>query len=98
MQRTLAGCLALLGVLAAPAAFAAEIKVLTAGAFKPVVAALAPAYEQRTGHTVVIVYDTVGALLRRIAAGEAFDVAVLLSPVGRSWRARRCTRLMPNIK
>lgn len=77
MQRTLAGCLALLGVLAAPAAFAAEIKVLTAGAFKPVVAALAPAYEQRTGHTVVIVNDTVGALLRRIAAGEAFDVAVL---------------------
>ena len=70
-------CFALLGWLGAPAASAAEVRVLTAGAFKPVVAAVAPDFEKRTGNAVVVVNDTVGALVRRIAAGEAFDVAVL---------------------
>jgi molybdate transport system substrate-binding protein len=56
---------------------AAEVKVLSAGAFKPVLLALAPAFEQRTGHTLVIDNDTTGALLRRIGSGEAFDVVVL---------------------
>jgi molybdate transport system substrate-binding protein len=66
--------------LAAGAAFgaaAAEIKVLTAGAFKPVVSALAPAFEQRTGHKLVIENDTAGGLAKRIGAGEAFDVVVI---------------------
>jgi molybdate transport system substrate-binding protein len=77
MRRMLAICLVLFGLLGAPAALAAEVRVLTAGAFKPVVVALVPAYEERTGNVVVVVNDTVGALLRRIEAGEAFDVAVL---------------------
>jgi molybdate transport system substrate-binding protein len=59
------------------AALAAEIKVLTAGAYKPVVMALAPAFEQRTGHKLVVDNDTAGALVRRIGAGEAFDLVVL---------------------
>lgn len=61
----------------ADAAGAAELKVLTAGAFKPVVAALAPVLEGQTGHTVRIENDTAGALARRIGNGEAFDVVVL---------------------
>ncbi|MBK6927131.1 MAG: substrate-binding domain-containing protein [Comamonadaceae bacterium] len=61
----------------ADAAGAAELKVLTAGAFKPVVAALAPVFEGQTGHTVRIENDTAGALARRIGNGEAFDVVVL---------------------
>ena len=77
MQGMLLGCFALLGWLGTSVASAAEIRVLTAGAFKPVVAAVAPGFEKRTGNTVVVVNDTVGALMRRIAAGEAFDVAVL---------------------
>ena len=77
MRGILLGCFALLGWLGAPAAFAAEVRVLTAGAFKPVVAAVAPDFEKRTGNAVVVVNDTVGALVRRIATGEAFDVAVL---------------------
>jgi len=77
MHRTLAACAALLAILTVPAAGAAEVRVLTAGAFKPVVAALAPAFTARTGHTVVIVNDTAGALVRRIAGGEAFDLVVL---------------------
>jgi molybdate transport system substrate-binding protein len=56
---------------------AAEIRVLTAGAFKPIVVALVPAFEQRTGHKVVLDNDTAGALTKRINGGELFDVVVL---------------------
>lgn len=58
---------------------AAELKVLTAGAFKPVLVALQPAFERQTGHKLVIDNDTAGALQRRITAGETFDV-VFSSP------------------
>jgi molybdate transport system substrate-binding protein len=77
--------LALLGALLAAAgpaagpACAAELKVLTAGAYKPVLLALAPGFEQRSGHKLLIANDTAGALQKRIAGGEAFD-AVVLTP------------------
>ncbi len=58
-------------------AFADEVKVLTAGAFKPIVLAVAAEFEKGSGHKLVIDNDTAGALLRRIGSGEAFDVAVL---------------------
>lgn len=58
---------------------AAKLKVLSAGAFKPVLVALQPAFEQQTGHRLVIQNDTAGALQKRIAGGEAFDV-VFSSP------------------
>jgi molybdate transport system substrate-binding protein len=61
-------------------AIAADIKVLSAGAFKPVLVAMAPAFEQRTGHKLVIDNDTAGALVRRINAGEAFDLVVAPPP------------------
>lgn len=65
-------------VLLTPAlAAAAELKVLTAGAFKPVLQALAPEFEQRTGHKLLLDNDTAGALQKRIAGGEAFDLVVL---------------------
>ena len=53
-----------------------ELKVLTAGAFKSAVVALVPEYEKASGNKVVVVNDTVGALAKRIAAGETFDVLV----------------------
>ena len=77
----------------ADAAGAAELKVLTAGAFKPVVAALAPVFEGQTGHTVRIENDTAGALARRIGNGEAFDVVVLtpaaMEPLEQAGRVAR---------
>ncbi|HYF20587.1 MAG TPA: substrate-binding domain-containing protein [Ramlibacter sp.] len=66
---------ALLALLVLPAA-AAELKVLTAGAYKSVLVALQPGFEQRTGHRLVIDNDTAGALQRRIGGGEAFDLVV----------------------
>jgi molybdate transport system substrate-binding protein len=65
----------------AGSAFAAEIKVLTAGAFKQVVLALVPDYEKQTGNKVLVDNDTVGALKKRIESGEAFDVAVVTPDV-----------------
>jgi molybdate transport system substrate-binding protein len=55
----------------------AEVRILTAGAFKPVVTALAPKFEKTTGHTLIIDNDTAGGLTKRIEAGEAFDVVFL---------------------
>jgi molybdate transport system substrate-binding protein len=55
---------------------AAEVKVLTAGAFKQVVLAVVPEFE-KSGHKVVVDNDTAGALTKRIEGGEAFDVAVI---------------------
>jgi molybdate transport system substrate-binding protein len=55
----------------------AEIKVLSAGAFKQVLLALLPEFEKQTGHKATIDNDTVGALAKRIEAGENFDLAVL---------------------
>ena len=66
--------------MAQPAA-AAEIKVLTTGAFKQVVVALVPEFEKATGNKVVLDNGTVGQLQKRVDGGEAFDVLVL-SPKG----------------
>jgi molybdate transport system substrate-binding protein len=77
IRRPIRAAVWLAGLLLAGAAGAADLKVLTAGAYKPVVVALAPVFEQRTGHKLVIDNDTAGALTRRIAGGEAFDVVVL---------------------
>src|SRR5262245_38654221 len=61
---------------AGPAA-SADIKVLTAGAMKPVVLALQPGFEAASGHRLVIDNDTAGGLLKRIEGGEAFDMAII---------------------
>src|SRR5215831_9596153 len=60
---------------------AAEVKVLTAGAFKQVVLALVPDFEKQTGIKVVLDNDTAGGLKKRIEGGEAFDVAVITPAV-----------------
>lgn len=72
MIRWLLACL----LLATPAE-AADLMLLTTGAFKPVAEAVIPAFEARTGNTVTVRNDTAGALVRRIKANEKFDVALL---------------------
>lgn len=67
----------LVGLGASASVSAADVKVLTAGAFKPVVAALVPDFEKKTGHKVTVENDTAGALVKRIAGGEAFDLVIL---------------------
>jgi molybdate transport system substrate-binding protein len=78
MRVTLLGVAMVLIAAGAPrGAVAAEVKVLTAGAFKQVLLALIPDFEKQTGHKVTLANDTVGALAKRIEGGEAFDLAVL---------------------
>lgn len=60
----------------APAA-AAEIKVLTTGAFKQMVVTLVPAFERQSGHKVIVENETAGVVKKRIEGGEAFDFAVI---------------------
>jgi molybdate transport system substrate-binding protein len=67
--------------LLATAAGADTIKVLTTGAFKAVVLAMVPAFEARSGHKVQVANDTAGGLVKRVNAGEAFDV-IVLAPAG----------------
>jgi molybdate transport system substrate-binding protein len=73
----LALAMVLMAAGAPRAAGAAEIKVLTAGAFKQTLLALVPDFEKATGHKVVVENATVGALSKRIEGGEFFDLAVL---------------------
>ncbi|MEO5659342.1 MAG: substrate-binding domain-containing protein [Polaromonas sp.] len=59
------------------AASAAEVKVLTAEAFVPVVAAMTPVFQKRTGHKLVVVKDTSAAVAKRIRDGQDFDLVIL---------------------
>lgn len=60
----------------APAA-AADLKLLTAGAFKSVALELVPEFEKKTGHKVTVENDTAGAVARRVGGGEYVDVVVM---------------------
>jgi molybdate transport system substrate-binding protein len=81
LKKAVAAFLASGLALYAAAAQAAEIKVLTAGAFAQVVEALVPEFERQTGHKVRVKKGTAGELKQRIEAGEAFDVAVITPAV-----------------
>lgn len=65
-------------------ACAAEVTVLTAGAFRPVLDALAPSLERENHVHLTITNDTAGELAKRIRAGAAFDVAILPEPLART--------------
>jgi len=57
---------------------AAEIKVISGGAFKQVLNALVAQYQAESGNTVAVTYQTVGQHLQSVKNGqEEFDVAVL---------------------
>jgi molybdate transport system substrate-binding protein len=58
-------------------AAAADIVVLTAGAFKPVLLDLAPAFEASTHNTVAISNDTAGGVAARVVRDEQIDLVVL---------------------
>jgi molybdate transport system substrate-binding protein len=67
----------LLITLLASSTFAADIRVLSAGAIKPSLVEVVAAFEKETGHKVRLENDTAGALARRVEAGEKFDVVIV---------------------
>jgi molybdate transport system substrate-binding protein len=70
---------ALLGV-AAPAADAAEIKMIVSNAVKEAYLELVPAFEKASGHKVTIDWVGTNDVVRRIGGGEVADVAIASSP------------------
>ncbi len=70
--------LALVLAFAALPAHAAEIDMLCTGATKAVVEAMVRQFEAATGHKVKLTADTAGGATRRVEAGEAYDVVVIV--------------------
>lgn len=56
---------------------AAEIKVLCPAAMRSVMTELIPQFQNSSGHKVSIEYGTVGAIIARLKAGDAVDVAIV---------------------
>ena len=78
--RLLAGTLALVtGVLAAEAS-AAELKVLSTDAMRPMLQELAPAFEAASKHKLVIAYATDADVEKKVASDETIDIAILTKP------------------
>jgi molybdate transport system substrate-binding protein len=77
MKRTILAVAA----LACAAAQAAEIKVLSSNALKPVLEELVPQFEKATGHRVKAEFAPAADLKGRIEKREAFDVAILTTPL-----------------
>ena len=76
LRRLLLSSLAF-GVLGLAPAGAAEVRVLTSGAFRPVLEAIIPAFESRNASKVIVTTDTAGGVAARIGRGESFDLAIL---------------------
>jgi molybdate transport system substrate-binding protein len=66
-----------LALIATTPVSAADLKLLTAGAFKSVAQELVADFEKKTGHKVTIENDTAGAVARRVRDGEYVDVVVM---------------------
>ena len=60
-------------------ATAKDLVVLCAGAVKPVLSVLEPAWSSRTGTHLQITYAPAGELIARLAAGERADIVILPS-------------------
>lgn len=69
---------ALAAAALAVASHAAEIRVLSGGAVEPGLAAFATLVLRETGHTLAIQYNTGPQIVKRLAAGEVYDI--LISP------------------
>jgi molybdate transport system substrate-binding protein len=59
----------------------AMITSIAGGAPKPVFDRLGPLFEQRTGHRLNALYDTMSGIAARVAAREALDVLVMPVPL-----------------
>lgn len=60
------------------AAYAAEVRVLSAGAVEPGIEAFAHQIKSETGHVLKIQFNTAPQIAARLAAGEVYDI--LISP------------------
>jgi molybdate transport system substrate-binding protein len=72
--------LAALSTMSGSSAVAADIRVMTGGAPKEVLAVLTPMFEQQTGHKVHFTYIVISAMQQKLAAGEKPDLVLMPVP------------------
>src|SRR6476469_295479 len=77
LRTLLAAATIAVGALGAMVADAAELKVLSASALKPVLPELAEAFGRESGHKVALVFATAGEVEKRLVAGETVDLVVV---------------------
>ena len=65
--------------LAAAQTTAAPLRIFASNGVKAVVEDMKSPVEKTTGHPLAVIFDSTAGLRKRIAAGEAFDVALLTS-------------------
>ena len=65
------------GILAMNSLQAAELKVIAGGSMTASINAIAPQFEQATGHKLVTHFDSTPNIITRINAGTPFDVVVV---------------------
>lgn len=70
--------LALLLALAAFPAGAGELRMLGTGASRAIIEGMIRQFEAATGHRIQLVTDTAGGAARRVHAGEAYDVIMIV--------------------
>jgi len=77
MKSAIATCLVAVAVAAAQSVLADELKVMTGGSMGGAFAELVPQFERASGHKLVVFYGGVPDMIKRTAAGEPFDVAIV---------------------
>src|SRR4051794_41115457 len=81
MRRALALILATVTTLLAAAANAAEIKVISAGAVRALIAGMIDDYRKQTGHTFDFTTGPTGLLRDTIASGKHADLIIASAPL-----------------
>jgi molybdate transport system substrate-binding protein len=81
MKTALYGIAAALAAVLAPAAGAAEIKVIASNAVREPYRELVPIFEKATGHRVTIDWGGTVDIVKRVGAGEVADIVII--PAGR---------------
>jgi molybdate transport system substrate-binding protein len=76
VKKALQALTAIIFAMSAQAVFAAEIKVLSAGAVEPGLKAAAAAFQKASGHQVAITFNTAPQIRKRLESGEVHDVVL----------------------
>src|SRR5262249_21996950 len=58
----------------------ADIKVISSQAFKEAFLAFAPEFERTSGHKVIVTWNGTNDILKKLHAGEVFDMVILVTP------------------
>jgi len=80
MKTVLYGIAAALAAFLAPAAGAAEIKVIASNAVREPYRELVPVFEKSTGHKVTIDWGGTVDIVRRVDSGEVADIVIIPAP------------------